>query len=86
MEVCSDMVIFNLCMGTIETYHTVVLPVSAAVQVLSELVANQLTDRDAGTFKLKLEFTEEYPNKAPVVKFVTKIFHPNSMPLIWVQP
>jgi ubiquitin-conjugating enzyme E2 A len=30
-----------------------------------------------GTFKLILEFSEEYPNKAPQVKFVSKIFHPN---------
>jgi len=30
-----------------------------------------------GTFKLTLEFTEEYPNKAPTVKFITKMFHPN---------
>lgn len=30
-----------------------------------------------GTFKLTLEFTEEYPNRPPTVKFVTKIFHPN---------
>ena len=32
-----------------------------------------------GTFKLSVEFTEEYPNKAPTVKFLTKMFHPNSM-------
>ena len=31
----------------------------------------------AGTFKLTLQFSEEYPNKAPVVKFVSNIFHPN---------
>ena len=31
-----------------------------------------------GTFKLSVEFTEEYPNKAPTVKFMTKMFHPNS--------
>ena len=30
-----------------------------------------------GTFKLTVEFTEEYPNKAPVVKFVTTMYHPN---------
>uniref|UniRef100_A0A0N4ZV29 UBIQUITIN_CONJUGAT_2 domain-containing protein n=1 Tax=Parastrongyloides trichosuri TaxID=131310 RepID=A0A0N4ZV29_PARTI len=30
-----------------------------------------------GIFKLKLEFTEEYPNKPPNVKFVSKMFHPN---------
>ncbi len=37
----------------------------------------------AGTFKLSLQFTEEYPNKAPVVKFVSNIFHPNGM---WQPP
>lgn len=30
-----------------------------------------------GTFKLSLEFTEEYPNKAPKVKFLSTMFHPN---------
>jgi hypothetical protein len=30
-----------------------------------------------GTFKLLLEFSEEYPNKAPKVKFLSKMFHPN---------
>jgi hypothetical protein len=34
--------------------------------------------RITGTFKLTLEFTEEYPNKAPVVKFKSQMFHPNS--------
>ena len=32
---------------------------------------------EGGTFKLILEFDEEYPNKAPVVTFKTKMFHPN---------
>ena len=27
--------------------------------------------------KLHFEFSEEYPNKAPVVKFITRMFHPN---------
>ena len=30
-----------------------------------------------GTFRLTMEFTEEYPNKPPIVKFVSKMFHPN---------
>lgn len=30
-----------------------------------------------GMFKLKLTFTEEYPNKPPQVKFITNVFHPN---------
>ena len=32
-----------------------------------------------GVFKLSMEFTEEYPNKPPVVKFVTKVYHPNGI-------
>jgi ubiquitin-conjugating enzyme E2 A len=32
---------------------------------------------EGGTFKLLMEFTEEYPNKPPAVRFVSKIFHPN---------
>ena len=34
--------------------------------------------RAAGTFKLTLTFTEDYPNKAPTVRFESKMFHPNS--------
>lgn len=30
-----------------------------------------------GTFKLTVEFTEEYPNKPPTVRFTSKMFHPN---------
>jgi hypothetical protein len=35
----------------------------------------------AGTFKLTLTFTEDYPNKAPTVRFESKMFHPNSASL-----
>ncbi|EGR28418.1 ubiquitin-conjugating enzyme, putative, partial [Ichthyophthirius multifiliis] len=35
------------------------------------------TPWEGATFRLTLEFTEDYPNKPPVVKFRTKIFHPN---------
>src|SRR5690348_1590542 len=30
-----------------------------------------------GTFRLSLQFTENYPNEAPKVKFLSKMFHPN---------
>ncbi|XP_021435607.2 ubiquitin-conjugating enzyme E2 A isoform X1 [Oncorhynchus mykiss] len=35
------------------------------------------TPFEDGTFKLTVEFTEEYPNKPPTVRFVSKMFHPN---------
>ena len=35
------------------------------------------TPFENGTFGLTLEFSEEYPIKPPVVKFISKMFHPN---------
>ena len=37
------------------------------------------TPFEDGTFKLTLAFTEEYPNKPPAVRFVSKMFHPNGI-------
>lgn len=35
------------------------------------------TPFEDGTFKLTMEFSEEYPNKPPAVRFTSKMFHPN---------
>ncbi|KAI4343847.1 hypothetical protein L6164_011148 [Bauhinia variegata] len=35
------------------------------------------TPWDGGTFKLTLQITEDYPNKPPNVRFVSRMFHPN---------
>eukprot|EP00756_Hemistasia_phaeocysticola_P014223 Hpha_TRINITY_DN15329_c3_g1::TRINITY_DN15329_c3_g1_i2::g.89442::m.89442/K10573/UBE2A, UBC2, RAD6A; ubiquitin-conjugating enzyme E2 A len=35
------------------------------------------TSWEGGTFRLKLAFGEQYPNKPPKVTFLTKMFHPN---------
>mmetsp|Transcript_19511 Transcript_19511/g.64718 ORF Transcript_19511/g.64718 Transcript_19511/m.64718 type:complete len:762 (+) Transcript_19511:65-2350(+) len=35
-----------------------------------------------GAFELSLEFPESYPMSPPVVKFVSKVFHPN----VWARP
>ncbi|OXB71827.1 UNVERIFIED_CONTAM: hypothetical protein H355_009091, partial [Colinus virginianus] len=31
----------------------------------------------AGTFQLEIIFSNEYPNRPPVVRFLSKLFHPN---------
>ncbi|KAH0789755.1 ubiquitin-conjugating enzyme E2 2 [Histomonas meleagridis] len=35
------------------------------------------SDWEDGIFKLTMTFSEEYPHKAPEVKFTTPVFHPN---------
>ena len=35
------------------------------------------TPYEDGTFRLLLEFDEEYPNKPPHFKFLSEMFHPN---------
>ncbi|CAI8599737.1 unnamed protein product [Vicia faba] len=37
------------------------------------------TPWDGGTFKLTLQFSEDYPNKPPTVRFVSRMFHPTFM-------
>ena len=43
------------------------------------------TPFEDGTFKLTIEFTEEYPNKPPTVRFVSKMFHPNGEYVVVVK-
>ena len=51
----------------------------ACERVLPSLARSpEETAWEDGTFKLSVDFTEDYPNKAPTVKFMTKMFHPNS--------
>lgn len=38
------------------------------------------TPFEDGTFKLKLTFSEQYPDKPPQVNFLSKMFHPNVYP------
>lgn len=38
------------------------------------------TPFEDGIFRLTLTFDEEYPNKPPQVKFVSRMFHPNVYP------
>ena len=42
------------------------------------------TPFEDGTFKLTMQFSEEYPNKPPIVRFVSKMFHPNGEGYWWI--
>lgn len=35
------------------------------------------TPFEDGTFRLVMQFEEQYPNKPPGVKFISQMFHPN---------
>jgi ubiquitin-conjugating enzyme E2 A len=35
------------------------------------------TPFEDGTFRLVMQFEEQYPNKPPQVKFISQMFHPN---------
>ena len=35
------------------------------------------TPWEGGTFRLEMNFSEDYPNEAPAVRFATRVFHPN---------
>ncbi|GAU94337.1 hypothetical protein RvY_06128-2 [Ramazzottius varieornatus] len=37
----------------------------------------QGTPFEDGTFKLVMDFSEDYPNKPPKVRFLSRMFHPN---------
>ncbi|GME94325.1 unnamed protein product [Ambrosiozyma monospora] len=41
------------------------------------IIGPQDTPFEDGTFRLKLTFDEQYPNKPPQVKFTSEMFHPN---------
>lgn len=50
------------------------------VPSLSRLLSHRSPDGTPfadGVFKLTMTFSEDYPNRAPRVKFVSRIFHPN---------
>ena len=44
------------------------------------IIGPENTTWEGGVFKLRLQFTEEYPNKPPNVVFLTKMYHPNIYP------
>ena len=48
--------------------------------LLKVIFGPESTPWEGGTFKLHITFSEDYPNKAPTVKFISKLFHPNVYP------
>ena len=55
--------VFIVCINTVKSSDTDI--------ILAD------TPFEDGTFKLLLTFTEDYPNKPPTVKFLSRMFHPN---------
>ncbi|KAJ1973592.1 hypothetical protein H4R34_005021 [Dimargaris verticillata] len=41
------------------------------------MTGNKGTPYDGGVFHIKVEFSTDYPFKAPKVRFATRIYHPN---------
>jgi ubiquitin-protein ligase len=38
------------------------------------------TTTTGGIFQLKISFSEDYPAKAPKIRFTSEMFHPNGTP------
>ena len=54
-------------------------PIESNILIWNAIIFGPIkTMWEGGTFRLTMKFTEEYPNKPPSVKFLTKMFHPNS--------
>uniref|UniRef100_A0A8C4LZJ0 Ubiquitin conjugating enzyme E2 A n=1 Tax=Equus asinus TaxID=9793 RepID=A0A8C4LZJ0_EQUAS len=56
---------------------SVYAPLLTPLELCPPRLGGALCGTSRGTFKLTIEFTEEYPNKPPTVRFVSKMFHPN---------
>ena len=83
--VCVCVYLLTLCVHAFTHCHslTLPLPLPSLRLFLSHTLSLTLhyrpkdTPFEDGTFKLTMQFSEEYPNKPPVVRFVSKMFHPN---------
>jgi len=52
-------------------------PATSALDWKAVIFGPNDTPWEGGVFRLSIQFTEEFPNKPPTVKFVTRMFHPN---------
>ncbi|CAN1290486.1 Plant UBX domain-containing protein 1 [Linum perenne] len=63
--------------------HTLEVPFQSSekIQCLFDLLTKAVAHPEKPfylcTFKLTLQFSEDYPNKSPIVQFVSRMFHPN---------
>ncbi|KAH3675076.1 hypothetical protein WICMUC_002908 [Wickerhamomyces mucosus] len=52
-------------------------PQSDNVMLCAIIIGPAETPFEDGTFRLSINFDEQYPNKPPSVKFISQMFHPN---------
>ena len=53
---------------------------SAFINGYAWLSSPENTEWEGGVFQLVFEFPNNYPQKPPKVRFLTKVFHPNGTP------
>lgn len=67
----------TLCSGKLLSLGNVGFLLYGSKPTTKNWVRPDDTPWEGGVFRLTLEFTEDYPNKAPIVRFITKMYHPN---------
>jgi ubiquitin-conjugating enzyme E2 N len=63
---------------TIPTEGIAVIPIGDSLRYLSAtIIGPSDTPYENGIFKLEVFLKEEYPLEAPMIRFITQIYHPN---------
>jgi ubiquitin-protein ligase len=81
-EICQDPIYsdsFNVhpCTEKVVTAQGTVADENNYMQWEGFIFGQQCTPYEGGKFRISIVFPDQYPIKPPLIKFVTKIYHPN---------